>query len=187
MTTLDHALHRTRPSRSGRNRRASWVGAIGVLVIVKMRLCILLVMSVLLTGCIVLPVPHVTKSSPPTHGKVVDAESGTPVDGAAVQLTTSGAWDGKPRSGALTTTAADGTFHLGSRYNFHLGLYANLSWALHWPPGSYWEGKGLVTRDGYEPLSFDFSERWRTTDRDRNWVHVGDLRIARPQPIATPP
>ena len=159
----------------------------GVRTTMKLRLSILLITPALLTGCIVLPVPHVTKKSPRTLGRVVDAETGASVDGAVVQLTTVGGWNRKPRPGPRATTAADGSFSFGSRYNFHIALYANVSWALHFPPGSYWEGKGLVTREGYEPLSFYFAERWRARDRDRSWVHVGDLRIARTQPTAAPP
>jgi len=154
--------------------------------IVKMHVSILIVMPVLLTGCIVLPVPHVTKKSPRTLGRVVDAATSAPIDGAVVQLTTVDDWNRKPCPGPRTTTAADGSFDLGSSYNFHLGLYANVSWAVHFPAGSYWEGTGLVTCAGYEPLPFHFSPSWQDKNRDRTWVQVGDLRLARSQSTATP-
>ena len=145
---------------------------------INLHLLLLLLPTVLLTGCVVLPVPHVTKESPRTLGRVVDAETGAPVEGAVVQLTTVDDWNQKPQPGAHARTGADGTFELGSRYNFHLALYANPSWAIHFPPGSYWEGKLLVTREYYAPLSFRFPHSWHG-GRDRNWVHVGDLRLGR--------
>jgi hypothetical protein len=153
----------------------------------KMRASILLMMPVLLTGCIVLPVPHVTKKSPRTLGKVVDDATSAPVDGAVVQLTTVGAWNRSPCPGRRTTTGADGRFELSSSYNFHLGLYANVSWAVHFPAGGYWEGTGLVTCAGYEPLFFHFSPSWQTESRDRTWVQVGELRLTRPHSTGTGP
>ena len=160
-------------------RRRSCIG-------MKLHFPIFVVAAVLLTGCIALPVPHVTKKSPRTLGQVLDAATGAPVGGAVVWLTTMDEENRKPYLGPRTTTSADGSFDLGSSYNFHLGLYANVSWTMHFPAGSYWEGRGLVTCAGYEPLPFYFSERWRTRDRDRDWVHVGDLRVTRAQPTATP-
>src|SRR5687767_906171 len=150
----------------------------------KFHFVILLLATIFLTGCIVLPVPHVTKKSPRVDGRVVDAESGKPVDGAVVQLTTVGAWDTDKRvMGTSTTTGADGSFHLRTRYNFHLGLYANPSWALHWPPGSYWRGALSVVREGYARLSFGYPERWR----DTNAIHVGDLKLVRTEHSGPPP
>ena len=113
----------------------------------------------------------------------MDAATGRAVDGAVVQLTNVGDWDRDLRSDATAKTKTEGDFHLGARYNFHLALYANLSWALHFPPGSYWEGELSVTREGYWPLSFHFSERWQ----DSNSVRVGELRLVRTERTASPP
>src|SRR5437870_2828786 len=91
----------------------------------KLHLLISLLAAVLLTGCIVLPVPHFTKKSPGIDGRVVDAATGRAVDSAVVQLTNVGDWDRDLRSDATAKTKTEGDFHLGARYNFHLALYAN--------------------------------------------------------------
>jgi hypothetical protein len=124
------------------------------------RRILLLIICLLLTGCIVVPLPHVTQSSPSIKGRITDAMTSLPIKNAIVQLENHEAQDkrhaslhDRPRHGATTKTRADGRFSIGSRYNFHLLWYCNPSFQFHLPNGAYWLGELSVTHPGYEPFS----------------------------------
>jgi len=114
---------------------------------------------VLLTGCIAAPLPHATRKSPSVSGKVIDEATGSPIEGAVVEvITTEGgaarhAWGSDDeRPGPTSKTKADGEFHVGTGFNFHLFWYANISWQFHWPTGVYWRGQLSVKKNGYSDL-----------------------------------
>lgn len=131
------------------------------------RLLIMIACSVVLTGCIAVPLPHVTRKGPSVRGKVVDQVTGKPIEGALVELITREggarhyAWSGgDPQPGPTAKTGADGEFHVWTGFNFHLFWYANVSWQFHWPTGAYWGGQLLVTREGYSDLKPPVLHGW---------------------------
>jgi hypothetical protein len=124
------------------------------------RLILVLIGCCLLTGCIVVPLPHVTESSPSIKGRIIDAMTSQPIKNAVVQLENRQAQDkrhasihDRPQDGATTKTRADGRFSLGPRYNFHLLWYCNPSFQFHLPNGTYWLGELSVTHPDYERFS----------------------------------
>lgn len=132
------------------------------------------------TGCVVVPLPHISHRSPPIDGRVVDGVTGRPVQCALVELTLreGGAhnygWRGDVRPGPTARTTADGYFHFDTKYNFHLLWYANLSFQFHLPSGTYWTGELRVTHDGYRPLVFSSADDWH----GGTCVRVGALALA---------
>jgi len=104
--------------------------------------------AVVLAGCVVLPVPHTTQSSPKISGRALDSRTRRPVAGASVQL------GNLPQ--IATTTGSDGRFTLNATRNFHLLWYANPSFVMHFPFADaryYWSGSLRITHDGYKPVS----------------------------------
>lgn len=142
---------------------------------------ILLTLSFLLTGCIVLPVPHVTRKSPRIQGRILDAETGQPLNNAVVQFDTLDDSPGKWRAGASAATGPDGNFQLEPGYNFHFAVYANLSWARHFPGGTYWYRTLTVSRDGYRQLRYEYPKAWK----DTNLVFVGNLKLQKNESAST--
>lgn len=124
--------------------------------------------AVLVSGCIVVPLPHVTKRSPGLEGHVRDATTGQPIAGATVELVTH---EGQARDyamvghdtrqGARVRTGDDGSFDIGPRYNFHLLWYANPSFHFHVPFGTFWLGESTISRDGYRSVSLHSSNELR--------------------------
>ena len=116
-----------------------------------------------LSGCIVVPLPHVTQRSPHLHGMVVDEISGLPVKDATIQLSAAhqgqtrdyASWNTEQQSGPAPTakTRPDGQFDVGAKYNFHLLWYANPSFQFHVPSGNYWLGRLFISHEGYQTLS----------------------------------
>ena len=138
--------------------------------------CLLLVV-VIFVGCVVVPIPHLTTSSPNVKGHVIDANSGQPVAHAVVSLKNHQAQDihhaftsGDAFPGASVTSGADGAFSIGARYNLHFLWYKNPSWGFHLPEGSYWLGELEVRREGYKTLSITSSNGFSSHD-------LGELRL----------
>jgi 5-hydroxyisourate hydrolase-like protein (transthyretin family) len=127
-----------------------------------------------LTGCFVVPVPHWSQQSPRLSGRVVDASNGKPIVGATVQVTNRSETHGELYAGATAKTGANGEFRLGARYNLHFVYYANASWHLSLPLGSYWTGELRVAHANYKPMCFTEPDEVRD---HRSPVFVGELRL----------
>ena len=93
----------------------------------------------LLTGCMI-PFPHTTQRSPEVHGRVLDARTHAPIQGATVFLTE------YPK--VSCTSDADGYFRLKATHNFHL-LFIVAGEAGHWPSGKDWLPYITVARTNY--------------------------------------
>src|SRR5271169_6536094 len=109
--------------------------------------------AVVLVGCMVFPVPHLSQQSPRLSGSVVDSATGRPIEGASIQITNRGDAHGDLYPGPIITTRANGEFRLGARYNLHLLYYWNPSFQFSLPLGSSWTGDLRVAPAAYEPLS----------------------------------
>ena len=123
--------------------------------------------AIALTGCIAVPLPHYTRSSPDVSGRVIDSKTGVPIEGARVEWVRQEggarryAWGGGDRHpGPVAMTGADGRFGGGTKLNFHLLWYANVSWQFHWPTGSYWDGELEIAREGYTGQRLRVVEHW---------------------------
>ena len=94
----------------------------------------------LIIGC--LPVPHTTERSAEVQGRVVDARTHVPIQGAKVFLTES------PQ--VSTYTDADGHFHFKATRNFHLAYV---------PPEGDWPKRKdnyiEISHTNYLPYGFD--------------------------------
>ena len=127
--------------------------------------------AVALTGCVALPVPHTTQSSPKISGRALDSRTRQPVAGASVQLTN------LPK--VATTTGSDGRFTLNATHNFHLIWYANPSFVLHIPYADaryYWSGSLRITHDGYKPVSLKAVEDYPLPSTLPS-VTIGDVSL----------
>jgi hypothetical protein len=136
--------------------------------------------AILLGGCIAVPLPHYTRSSPNVSGRVIDAKTGAPIEGARVEWVRQEggarryAWGGGDRHpGPVTMTGTDGRFGGGTRLNLHLFWYANVSFQFHWPTGSYWHGDLEVTREGYASQHVQVVEHWN----GEYSVRASDIRL----------
>jgi len=96
----------------------------------------------LLTGC--LPDPHTTLRSPEVQGRVLDARTHTPVQGAKVFLTE------HPKVSCETDST--GYFLLKATHNFHLG---SIPPEGNWPKRQYWEDKVTILHPNYTPRRID--------------------------------
>jgi hypothetical protein len=128
--------------------------------------------TTLLTGCIVVPLPHTSRKSPAIEGRVVDSRD-RPVKGARIELQNEKVYGrtGEDLSvaGARTETGADGRFSLWPRYNLHLLWYANPSFQFHVPGGTFWTGRLTVRHP-------DFYTRTHDAGSKANG-HLGDLHL----------
>ena len=94
----------------------------------------------LLTGCV--PFPHTTERSPEVQGRVLDARTHAPIQGAKVSLT---------QSPQLSTyTDAAGHFRLRATRNFHLAYIAPEG---HWPNRR--DNYVAISHTNYFPFGFD--------------------------------
>ena len=124
-----------------------------------------------LTGCVALPIPHTTQSSPKISGRALDSRTRRPVAGASVQLAN------LPK--IATTTGSDGRFTLDATRNFHLIWYANPSFVMHFPYADaryYWSGSLRITHDGYKPVSLKAVKDWPIPSELPS-VAVGDVSL----------
>jgi hypothetical protein len=148
----------------------------------RIRLLIALAgVATLLTGCIVVPIPHTSRKSPAIEGRVVDSND-RPVQGARIELQNEKAYartgDDLSVAGARTETGADGRFNLSQRYNLHLLWYANPSFHFRFPGGAFWTGRLTVARDGFYTKTHDTGSKTNG--------HVGDLHLT-PTPFTPRP
>jgi hypothetical protein len=139
----------------------------------------LLGVTTLLTGCILVPLPHTSTKSPAIEGRVVDSND-QPVEGAHIVLENCKAWGPTDEDwsvhGARTTTGADGRFNLWPRYNLHLLWYWNPSFQFSIPGGAFWTGQLTVSYGPFYTRTYDTGS---TTNG-----HVGDLHVT---PATFPP
>jgi len=104
-----------------------------------------------LSGCVIVPLPHVTHASPEVVGKVVDSETGDPVPQAAVRLA--------DRPSVVTSSKADGTFVLPHSWNFHLLWWATYDGInVHFPDGMRPSGDISISHAGYRTYEFKVQE-----------------------------
>jgi hypothetical protein len=112
-----------------------------------MRNVFLCLLSALLSGCVVLPIPHTSPAGYDYHGQVVDARTRRPLAGAKVRM------DDRPRSSVVTE--ADGKFAVSAGSHFHLLYYANPSWSAGIPPGLTYSKVLLIEKPGYRSFRWD--------------------------------
>jgi len=145
-----------------------------------MKTLILLIVPVLLSGCVILPLPHTSPAGVDFRGQVVDAHTRRPLEGAKVSI------EGLRRSAVVT--AADGQYAVSSGSNFHLIYYANPSWSLGLPVG---ESRNvlLVEKDGYRSFRMDAYHDWKTRNAleiRRETNELPDRRLSRTTLILKP-
>lgn len=95
-----------------------------------------------LVGC-VLPYPHRTLRSAEVRGRVLDARTHEPIQGAKVFFSK------HPQLSALTDVA--GCFRIPATHSFHLLAFAPEG---HWPADKYWSPEITISDEGYVPHSF---------------------------------
>ncbi|HEY4415855.1 MAG TPA: carboxypeptidase-like regulatory domain-containing protein [Verrucomicrobiae bacterium] len=138
-------------------------------------------LTVLLTGCIIIPFPHTSIKSPEVEGRVVDSND-RPVKGARIELENCKAYGRTGTDwtvpGARTTTGADGRFSLWPKYNLHLLWYSNPSFQFNIPGGAFWTGRLTVSCEGFYVKTYDTGS---TTNG-----HIGDLHITPTTSISIP-
>ena len=142
----------------------------------SLRSFLVAVLAFVLCGCVAVPLPHYTRSSPRLTGRVLDA-SGKPVGGAIVQVIVHkgqrrGTTYSEDLPGASADTDESGRFLVHTHYNFHLLWYANVSWDGHLPFGEYWSGEILITKDDH-PFRLCVLNYWA----GERSVAVGEVRL----------
>lgn len=108
---------------------------------------ILLIGSLSICSCVIVPLPFTSDKSPEFRGKVVDSVTKKPVVAAHVWA------NGGERHKVATNQ--DGDFIVKPRKNFHLILYQNPSFGFGLPNGSRTEVL-MLEAPGYHPLTLDF-------------------------------
>lgn len=109
----------------------------------------------LLTGCII-PYPHTTVRSFEVHGRVLDARTRAPIQGAKVFLS--------EHPNVRSTTDATGKFRIKATHNFHLGAAVP---EADWPPGKYWHSDVTVLHPDYTIyVQRELDDRWLTDKAD---------------------
>ena len=141
-----------------------------------MRFLILItsVLSLVLSSCIIIPVPHTTQRSTIITGRTIDARTHLPIAAAQVKL------GNFPKTAA--TTDDGGCFTLDPTHNFHLIWYENPSFVMHFPQAGeryYWSGELNFTQEGYKPLSLKASEQHWPGPNQPKCVTVGDVLLQR--------
>jgi hypothetical protein len=96
----------------------------------------------LLTGC--LPIPHTTERSRDVRGRVLDARTRAPVQGAKVFLTN------LPKVSCETDSL--GLFRLKATHQFH---FAYVGSEGHWPNRKYYEFEVTILHTNYSPRQLD--------------------------------
>jgi hypothetical protein len=116
-----------------------------------MRCVAVFLITIMLTGCIALPIPHQHPYSPALSGTVIDAQTSAPVVGAEVRL------EGTTISPPLVSTvraSSDGRFSvIASRRALWLPLWFG-------PAEGFCTATATVSAPGYEPQTKDFRRFW---------------------------
>ena len=152
------ALQRTRPVRSGCNRRVSWAGSLGVhggtvTMRSKFTVVALVVCGLSLTGCILpVPWPGKTETSPAIGGHITDALSKQPVTGASVQI--------RDRSDTATTSDSDGDFHVAAVREFYLMRFVTPCPVYYFPSVRDQSYTVEIAHPDYETIQFQSYDRW---------------------------
>jgi hypothetical protein len=107
-----------------------------------MRFVLIILIVGLLTGC--LPMPHTTLRSPEVRGRVLDASTHAPIQGAMVFLAE------HPKVSCETDSA--GYFWLKETRNFHTGAIPPEG---DWPQREYWEDMVTISHTNYASLRID--------------------------------
>jgi hypothetical protein len=110
-----------------------------------------LLVTILLPGCIALPIPHQHPYSPALSGTVIDAETAAPVAGAEVRL------EGTTISPPLISTARAGT---DGRFSVIASKRA--LWLPLWfgPAEGFCTATATVSAPGYESQTKEFRRFW---------------------------
>ena len=125
----------------------------------------LLKYTLLSVGCILLvsmicwilgflPFPHTSLRSPEVSGRVLDAKTHVPIQGAKVFLTE------HPEVSCLTDSA--GSFVLKETRNLHLGIIIP---EKDWPDKQYWTVSVSVSKANYEDYVQHGLDDWRLKDK----------------------
>jgi len=108
--------------------------------------------TLVLSGCIALPIPHDRQVTPLLAGRVIDNVTGNPVVNARVRVTAPSSASSAASSGsatAETTTDADGQFQLAAYQRAQLYTVVLLA-----PFEGFCTGDFTVTREGYKTVTF---------------------------------
>lgn len=106
----------------------------------------------LLEGCI--PLPHTTERTPEIYGRVLDARTHLPIQGAKIFLSS------HPNISCISDST--GHFKLNATHNFHLGSVPPEG---DWPPRKYWGAAITVLCTNYVTFVQHGPDDWRLTDK----------------------
>ena|SRR6266567_2376326 len=118
----------------------------------RLRLTSLILVLCLSAGC--LPIPHTTERSPEIRGRVVDARTHAPVEGARIFLS------GHPN--ITCTSDSAGFFRLKATRNFHFG---SIPPEGDWPQRKDWGAAVTVSHTNYIDYVRHGPDDWRLTDK----------------------
>ena len=107
-----------------------------------MRFALSILLVGLFAGCI--PYPHTSERSREVRGRVLDARSHAPIEGARIFLT--------DHPATMCTTDATGSFRLKATHNFHFGVIPPEG---DWPEQKYYWNKVTILYTNYVPRELD--------------------------------
>jgi hypothetical protein len=113
-------------------------------------LCLLV--FIMFFGC--LPDPHRTLRSPQVRGRVLDAQTQMPIEGARVCFT--------EHPEISSQTDRTGYFLLKATYNLHL---ASIPPEGNWPERKYWDDKITLSHAGYLDVRIDHWPSYAGADK----------------------
>ncbi len=130
----------------------------------------LLLVPVLCGGCLPLPVPYTMRASGVFAGRVVDAQKGTPIQGAAVVVTN------YPKT--TTLSGANGEFTVGPARKFYwytvIGFHQHIIPEPEWPTVST---AIAVSFDDYVPVTVHAGPSEPTREIVKQSFEIGDVML----------
>jgi hypothetical protein len=105
-----------------------------------------------LTGCV--PYPHTSLRSPEITGRILDAFTHTPIEGAKIFF--------PDYPNVSCKSGADGKFRLKATHNFHWG---GIPPEGNWPKGKDYGAAIAVSHAGYLDYVQKGPDDWRLTDK----------------------
>ena len=172
---------KTHARQARETRPGGEIGHMGLTPVRAMRLIPFILVLSLLTGCI--PFPHTSLKCEEVRGRVLDAETHTPIKGAKVYLVVddfSGNTD-KSRPEHVTYTDATGSFRLGATHQFHLAVVAVEGDNDFLPKRKYYEGR--ILHPDYSSWRFDVIG-WGGSGKDYGEIFLKPkVRIAVGMPL----
>ena len=134
--------------------------------------CLLLALP-LLNGCIVLPIPYTMRGSGTFHGRVLQADTKSPVQGAVVEVL------GYPKT--ATSTTSDGEFTVGPGRKFY--WYTVIGFHQHIVPEPVWPTLStsiMVSHPAYAALTVEAGPKEPSREVVHEFFEVGNLLLKPP-------